>query len=242
MREPATRGRLSRDRFLTGCSWGCSSLCLDACGLLRVPPEIGGLRDLVTLNLSYNLLDELPDEICELPALTSLYINNNRIAALPVSSNLEFTGGLRRSLPIDCLCLQENIGALAKTLEFIYADNNRLAAMPASIEQVKPSSAVACGDQAVSDRLFVLQGAAQAADVVAAGQPYTEAPQGDEGTEASGECQDAGAGGGGRSLVGPVKGRPPVLSAGAGAKQQLRLESPPVVDISPQICEWRPET
>ena len=55
---------------------------LDSCALLHIPPAIGQLDSLRTLNLGYNLLEDLPAEICALPALRSLFVNNNRLASL----------------------------------------------------------------------------------------------------------------------------------------------------------------
>jgi Leucine-rich repeat (LRR) protein len=89
------------------------SLTLDSCGLLHLPDDIAQLRDLRTLNVSYNLLEQLPAAICDLPSLTTLYVNNNRLVELP-----------------------PEIGKLSATLEFVYADFNRIDEMPASIERL----------------------------------------------------------------------------------------------------------
>eukprot|EP01043_Picozoa_sp_COSAG02_P039360 COSAG02_NODE_3102_length_7368_cov_92.599120_2_plen_228_part_00 len=90
-----------------------TSLSLDSCGLLHLPDDVGQLRNLRTLNVSYNLLEQLPAAICDLPNLTTLYVNNNRLVALPAE-----------------------IGQLSATLEFIYADVNRIDEIPASAEQL----------------------------------------------------------------------------------------------------------
>ncbi len=90
-----------------------TSLSLDSCGLLHLPDDIGQLRNLRTLNVSYNLLEQLPAAICDLPNLTTLYVNNNRLVELPAE-----------------------IGKLSATLEFIYADVNRIDEIPASAERL----------------------------------------------------------------------------------------------------------
>jgi Leucine-rich repeat (LRR) protein len=87
------------------------SLHLSNNELLSLPADICAppLRSLTTLNVGYNLLSTLPPQLCELPALVSLFAHNNRLQQLP-----------------------SEIGAL-HTLEYLYCDYNMLRALPPSI-------------------------------------------------------------------------------------------------------------
>ena len=46
---------------------------------------LGDLRNMVTLDVSYNALTEIPTEVCRLEKLTTLNLNHNKIDALPYS-------------------------------------------------------------------------------------------------------------------------------------------------------------
>lgn len=59
------------------------SLNLIGLDLTSLPPEIGELTALTTLELNYNQLTTLPPEIGKLTALTTLELNYNQLAALP---------------------------------------------------------------------------------------------------------------------------------------------------------------
>ena len=107
---------------------------LDSCALLHIPPAIGQLDSLRTLNLGYNLLEDLPAEICTLPSLRSLFVNNNRLSSLVRSIPEQPPHTQRLSEPARCV-QPEAIGSL-KQLEFLYADHNRIRAVPASIAEL----------------------------------------------------------------------------------------------------------
>ena len=61
----------------------------------EIPPEIGGLVNLIYLNLSFNLLSTIPSEISSLVNLSHLDLRYNRIFVIPedicnISSNLNY--------------------------------------------------------------------------------------------------------------------------------------------------------
>ena len=60
-----------------------ASLDLSGNGLAAIPPELGDLTALVTLDLAGNGLAAIPPELGELAALTSLDLSGNRLAAIP---------------------------------------------------------------------------------------------------------------------------------------------------------------
>ncbi|MFL0116880.1 COR domain-containing protein, partial [Tenacibaculum maritimum] len=51
----------------------------------KLPLEIGNLKKITTLDLSFNNISELPDEICELTELRTLNLSGNNIIILPKS-------------------------------------------------------------------------------------------------------------------------------------------------------------
>lgn len=59
---------------------GC--LHLSHCGLDKIPPEVFEMTDLVRLDLGWNELTEIPDEIAELGKLEQLWCNSNPIKTL----------------------------------------------------------------------------------------------------------------------------------------------------------------
>ena len=98
--------RPAQPRTLYDTATGIRSLHLDGNELLWVPPAIGSLRSLTTLNIGYNILTVLPTELCDLECLTTLFLNNNRIELLP-----------------------ERMSELLR-LEYLYADHNFMTAAP----------------------------------------------------------------------------------------------------------------
>jgi len=58
-------------------------LSLSGLGLTAIPPEIGELAHLETLDASENLLTELPPAMASLSRLQELLLDRNRIARLP---------------------------------------------------------------------------------------------------------------------------------------------------------------
>lgn len=129
-----------------------TALTLAAMNLDRLPPEIGRLRLLKTLNLENNFLQSLPPELGELQALEALYLSKNRLTRLPPEivrltslRTLGLQGNLLEDLPADMnrltnlavLNLQSNrfrhwpavLGKLPG-LQYLYLANNMLAPLP----------------------------------------------------------------------------------------------------------------
>ncbi|MBS4165273.1 Uncharacterized protein NEOC65_000326 [Neochlamydia sp. AcF65] len=92
--------------------------------LTILPPEIGQLSQLQTLNLSNNQLTTLPPEIGQLSQLQGLWLYNNQLTAIPAE-----------------------IGQLTK-LEVLNLGDNQLTALPAEIGQLtKLQSLALCRNQ-----------------------------------------------------------------------------------------------
>src|SRR5438093_1390211 len=89
---------------------GKTFLDLSGLGLTSVPPEIGQLTQLTTLNLDKNQLTSVPPEIGQLTQLDRLDLDNNQLAELPDSlrrlSNLRVLflhGNPQLNLPVSIL-------------------------------------------------------------------------------------------------------------------------------------------
>ncbi|XP_051476482.1 p53-induced death domain-containing protein 1 [Apus apus] len=96
------KGGHARDKF-GSCQHG---------SLTSLPPDIGNLRCLTHLDLSFNSLSTLPSCILHLPSLRMLLVSHNSLVALP-----------------------ENFGSLSK-LTFFSAMKNQLRALPQSIGEL----------------------------------------------------------------------------------------------------------
>jgi Leucine-rich repeat (LRR) protein len=72
-----------RDRIMEALWDGETSLDLSRMGMTELPPEIGLLREVISLNIGYNELTELPPEIGNMVALRRLYAHNNRLTTIP---------------------------------------------------------------------------------------------------------------------------------------------------------------
>jgi len=97
-----------------------------------LPPEIGNLRNLVTLDLDNNQLTGLPQEIGNLSNLTILSLYNNQLTRLPVK-----IGNLSKLTMLDLsynqlTALPLEIGNLSG-LTTLNLDNNQLTGLPESI-------------------------------------------------------------------------------------------------------------
>jgi len=119
-------------RIIEARSSRSTKLTLAHLKLSSLPPQIGELTDLTTLNLVGNQLTMLPDQICELTALTDLYLTFNQLTTLP-----ERIGDLT-SLKI--LKLHSNrLTTLPKricdltSLEILDINRNQLTALPDQI-------------------------------------------------------------------------------------------------------------
>ena len=87
-------------------------LILSLFGLKTLPPEIGQLGNLQTLNLRGNWLATLPDSLGQLSSLQTLDFERNQLATLP-----------------------DSLGQLSSLRE-LYVSRNRLAALPDSLGQL----------------------------------------------------------------------------------------------------------
>ena len=103
--------------------------------LTVLPPEIGHLTNLQSLNLRNNRLSSLPGEIGHLTNLQSLYLDNNQLSSLP--------GEIGQLTHLQYLYLGNNqlsslpgeIGQLTH-LQTLYLDNNQLSSLPGEIGQL----------------------------------------------------------------------------------------------------------
>ena len=112
-----------------------TSLDLSANQLTTLPESIGRLTNLTSLDLSANQLTTLPDSIGQLTNLTSLKLNNNQLTML-----LEPIGQLTNLTSLDLganqlTTLPESIGQLTK-LTFLDLYRIRLTTLPESIGQL----------------------------------------------------------------------------------------------------------
>jgi internalin A len=111
------------------------SLDLSANQLRNLPPEIGQLSALQSLDLRYNQLSSLPPEIGKLQSLRSLTLFNNPLSSLPPDigqlttlQSLDLRYNPLNSLPPD-------IGQLS-SLQSLNLFNNQLSSLPPEIGQL----------------------------------------------------------------------------------------------------------
>jgi hypothetical protein len=105
------------------------------CGIKVLPPEVGQLTQLQSLNLAGNRLSESPPEIGQLTQLQSLNLAGNRLTELPPEigqlTQLEWLNLNSNRLTE----LPPEIGQLTQ-LQSLYFDNNRLTELPPEIGQL----------------------------------------------------------------------------------------------------------
>lgn len=121
--------------------------------LQSIPEEIGNLRRLMKLNLEHNEIKKLPEEIGRLRALKVLKLNQNRLTTLPESIgncfNLKMLYLNDNSMEI----LPQNIGKCIN-LELLQLKNNNLTELPLSIAQLKET--LCCVDVSNNPKLAII--------------------------------------------------------------------------------------
>ncbi|MBF0430116.1 MAG: hypothetical protein HQK83_02470 [Fibrobacteria bacterium] len=107
------------------------SLDLSRNKLSTLPGSIGDLKQLVSLNLSYNDLKELPPEIGKLKSLKTLILNFNKLTVLPGEMS-----GLHKleQLYISMNQLKTLPSSIVEISPSLFVNNNRLCALPALVE------------------------------------------------------------------------------------------------------------
>lgn len=111
------------------------TLALNGLGLSQLPPEIGQLRALTTLNLAGNRLVSLPKEIGQLTVLTNLNLEDNQLASLPKEIG-KFTVLMTLNLQDNQLVsLPNEIGQLT-ALKFLVLNGNSLRSLPPELGQL----------------------------------------------------------------------------------------------------------
>jgi Leucine-rich repeat (LRR) protein len=110
--------------------------------LTSIPPEIGQLTALELLHLEYNQLTSLPAEIGQLTALTGLYLDGNQLTIFPPEifqlsalSSLHLSNNQLTSLPSEIIQIP--------MLDWILVDSNYLCSLPDSIEAWLDTSSAA---------------------------------------------------------------------------------------------------
>jgi Leucine-rich repeat (LRR) protein len=81
--QEATPSEIALERIEAALQNGTTRLNLSGLGLTELPPEIGQLTELQTLDLSNNELQSLPAEIGQLRNLRQLELQNNQLNELP---------------------------------------------------------------------------------------------------------------------------------------------------------------
>jgi Leucine-rich repeat (LRR) protein len=114
---------------------GATVLDLSGLGLTELPPEIGSLRSLETLNLENNQLTTLPPEIGNLSNLIALELSFNQLTSLPPEiGNLTNLQGLYLAFN-QLTYLSPEIGRLNHLCE-IELFSNELQYLPTELSQI----------------------------------------------------------------------------------------------------------
>jgi internalin A len=115
---------------------GERGLNLSGLGLVKLPPSVGDLTQLLTLHVPYNRLRELPAVLSNLKQLRDLRIDHNEFVDLP-----PFIGDLKqlRALSLNDNCLSELPEAICRLqhLRTLEARSNNLRTLPASFGQLQ---------------------------------------------------------------------------------------------------------
>lgn len=110
---------------------GATHLDLSNRGLRALPPSIGALTRLESLNLAGNELEDLPEELAQLTALRTLFFLGNRFTRIPpVVGRLPSLYML--SFKSNALAAIDE-GALPPSLGWLILTDNKLTALPASL-------------------------------------------------------------------------------------------------------------
>ncbi|KAM9307559.1 leucine-rich repeat-containing protein 69 [Gastrophryne carolinensis] len=111
------------------------SLNLNNNKLKRVPPEICTLQKLETLSLNHNCLKDVPKELCVLQCLQELHLANNQLQTLPEQiaylTNLQELHVYRNNL----IGLPEGLCRLRK-LRVLDVAGNQIQSFPSSIHEI----------------------------------------------------------------------------------------------------------
>jgi internalin A len=115
---------------------GATGLSLYDLGLSELPPEIGNLRNLLSLSLSKNSLSSLPSEIGNLSNLQWLNVSDNQLASLPPEiGNLHRLEVLYLSFN-QLTTLPPQIGNLINLQQLDLAEN-QLSNLPSEVGKLK---------------------------------------------------------------------------------------------------------
>ncbi len=144
---------------IKACRRNRKNLDLGGLGITELPPQIGQLTELDSLNLTGNRLTMLPPDILQMKALRAIYLHYNEFTSLPLEvtrisklAALGMSGNHLKVLPSEIGQLRNlilldvgdneltllpiELGKL-KRLTFLYANKNKLTALPHEISQLK---------------------------------------------------------------------------------------------------------
>ena len=102
---------------------------------LRFLPDLRALRFLKRMNLSHNILEELPEELCELPALVKLEAGDNRLHRIPKSISLLTSLSVLslKNNSLDCIPLEL---CHCVRLKYLSLNANNIADIPCEISNL----------------------------------------------------------------------------------------------------------
>ena len=112
------------------------NLDLSRMSLTEIPQEVYTLKNLETLNLEYNFLESIPDEVAQLSFLKDLNLSNNNLTAFPEIilslSNLNIIKLNTNEIPLIPVSIVD-----LSNLKELHLSYNRLTAIPPEIAGLK---------------------------------------------------------------------------------------------------------
>eukprot|EP01095_Lingulamoeba_sp_RSL-Kostka_P012210 TRINITY_DN4793_c0_g2_i5.p1 TRINITY_DN4793_c0_g2~~TRINITY_DN4793_c0_g2_i5.p1 ORF type:complete len:240 (+),score=47.26 TRINITY_DN4793_c0_g2_i5:147-866(+) len=126
------------DSFNSGLTIESKKLTIHSKGVESINPNIFVMKNLISISFYNNKISELPEQLCELTQLESLYLDKNKIVSDGVPENIgNLTNLTNLSLSINKLtALPESFGNLISLTELFIYNNDFSMGLPDSFSRL----------------------------------------------------------------------------------------------------------